>query len=138
MRKILFALILSVTLFSAVSGSAQMLYADDTFSKYSNIEYEPYDYFDAKYNSSTYKSTYAVANGVVDLVYGEGDVAAVFFNISGDDSQQIFFFVEGADLISNIHEGDRLAIKCLASGDTTEIGMPVQYPTIYPITIEKL
>ena len=114
-----------------------IVYQDGELSKYTHIKYEPYNYFEAYYNTATYKGTYVVAEGTVFHISIENETAVVFFDVDGKSSQQIMFFVEGADTIAQIHDGDYLLVQAMAGVDSTAIGLPVKYAMVHPIIIEK-
>lgn len=116
-----------------------VVYTDGVFSEYSTIKYQPYNYFDAFYNSASYKSTYVAMRGTVNLVQVQDDICVVFFDVDGDSSQEIMFFINNSpEFESSVKVGDQLSIKAMAMGDTTEIGLPVTFPLIEPFVIEKL
>lgn len=114
-----------------------VIYKDGTLSEYTHIKYEPYNYFEAYYNTAEYNGTCVVAEGTVSLISVEDDTAVVFFDVDGKSSQQIMFFVEGVDTIAQIHDGDYLSVQAMAGVDSTAIGLPVKYAMVHPIVIEK-
>lgn len=114
-----------------------VIYKDGKFSEYTHIKYEPYNYFEAYYNTADYNGTYVVAEGTVSLISVEDDTAVVFFDVDGKSSQQIMFFVEGKDAIAQIQDGDYLLVQAMAGVDSTAIGLPVKYAMVHPIIIEK-
>lgn len=122
-------------------GSAHqgIVYTDGVFSESKSAKYQPYDYFEAFYNSASYKSTYVAMQGTVSLIQMQDGICVVFFDVDGNTSKEIMFFIEDSpEFEASVKSGDQLSIKAMAMGDTTELGMPVTFPLIEPFVIEKL
>lgn len=120
------------------SPSVGIIYSDGEFSALEYINYQPYSYFDAYHNSKSYEASTVAFSGIVDLIYEEDSMCAVFFNVDGLASQKIMFFVDDGGFASKVRAGDELAIKALAMGDTTVLDFSVKYPLIEPIEIVKI
>lgn len=131
-------IILFFLLLIPATSLGDVIYQDDVFSKYENIDYEPYDYFEAYHNPLKYKGTYVVFEGLAALSFSAGEDASIFYvNTSRKTDKSVLLIVDiGPGFSDSFSPGDVVSVKGIAMGDSTELDMTVKNPIVYPISIE--
>lgn len=131
-------LVLLLALLIPSIALSQVIYENDPFAQYDNVQYEPYDYFQAYYNSGTYKGTLVAFEAVAAMALNAAEDTSIFFaNTSRTEEKSVMMILDGVeDFETRFTAGDTIAVKGMAMMDSMELGMTYKVPIVTPFTIE--